>query len=173
MSSDQWLDTNCSVCGLQQFNTAHGTTCENGHGGADGVPRVGLEPHVEIDLETMFWNRIKEAAAKSRWIPPDYFMNHWVEDVCTFLEYGPKLQPLAYVVAEFEKDPEMKAHLDAARKRLKRRPILGPNEKCLELAREYAKDWSSLIPNKEELIIKLAYAIQNTVEDFETAHASL
>lgn len=31
------LRTHCSVCGLPQFDTEHGTTCPNGHGGADSL----------------------------------------------------------------------------------------------------------------------------------------
>ena len=32
--------------------------------------------------------RIKEAALKSNWIPPEYYMNDWVSDVCYFLKEG-------------------------------------------------------------------------------------
>lgn len=32
------LDTKCSVCNEQQFETPSGATCSNGHGGAEGVP---------------------------------------------------------------------------------------------------------------------------------------
>lgn len=38
-----------------------------------------------IDLDKLAWERIKEAASKSPWIPPQYFQNDWVSDVVNFL----------------------------------------------------------------------------------------
>jgi hypothetical protein len=35
---DSGEDLKCSVCGEPQFETPHGTTCKNGHGGAPGAP---------------------------------------------------------------------------------------------------------------------------------------
>lgn len=42
-----------------------------------------------IDLEQIFWDSIKSAAAESTWIPHEhYFMNDWVSDVQRFLRTG-------------------------------------------------------------------------------------
>ena len=38
-----------------------------------------------IDLDAESWGAIKDAASKSPWIPPQYFINDWVSDVCRFL----------------------------------------------------------------------------------------
>lgn len=35
----EWLDTVCSVCGKDQFTSLDGDTCENGHGGAEGITK--------------------------------------------------------------------------------------------------------------------------------------
>jgi hypothetical protein len=41
-----------------------------------------------IDLDLIFWERIVAAAKESKWMPPEYMMNDWVEDVCVFLKAG-------------------------------------------------------------------------------------
>lgn len=52
-----------------------------------------------IDLDAADWAAIQEAAAASNWIPPEYFRNDWVSDVCRFLrgnepdKYDEVLQP--------------------------------------------------------------------------------
>lgn len=47
---------------------------------------------VEVDLDRLAWEQIKEAASNSDWIPdwiPEYYyMNDWVHDVCEFLKKG-------------------------------------------------------------------------------------
>lgn len=40
---------------------------------------------IEIDLDAECWKMIKQAASESNWIPPQYFQNDWVSDVCAFL----------------------------------------------------------------------------------------
>ncbi len=42
----------------------------------------------EIDLDQGHWQRIKQAAMESKWMPPEYMKNHWVSDVCQFLREG-------------------------------------------------------------------------------------
>ena len=42
--------------------------------------------HRVIDLDQEAWRKIKTAASLSPWIPPEYFMDDWVNDVCKFLE---------------------------------------------------------------------------------------
>jgi hypothetical protein len=51
-----------------------------GHTIVNGVPTY--------DLDTLAWESIKKAADMSSWIPPDYYMNHWVYDVCEYLQNG-------------------------------------------------------------------------------------
>ena len=38
-SQTDLLPTDCSDCGMPQFQTPSGPTCGNGHGGAEGLPR--------------------------------------------------------------------------------------------------------------------------------------
>lgn len=38
-----------------------------------------------IDLDAILWESIQEAARQSPWIPPQYYANDWVSDVCAFL----------------------------------------------------------------------------------------
>lgn len=42
-----------------------------------------------VDLDAENWKAIKQAATESKWMPPEYFMNDWVSDVCQFLREGP------------------------------------------------------------------------------------
>jgi hypothetical protein len=37
-------------------------------------------------LEKLSFDQIKESARESSWIPPEYYMNDWVSDVCSFLK---------------------------------------------------------------------------------------
>jgi len=46
-----------------------------------------------IDLDDLDWKSIKEAAAESKWMPPEYTRNDWVSDICAFLREGPAAQP--------------------------------------------------------------------------------
>lgn len=41
-----------------------------------------------IDLDAEAWKIIKEAAAASTWMPPEYMQNDWVIDVCRLLREG-------------------------------------------------------------------------------------
>lgn len=45
---------------------------------------------IVIDLDKIQWEEIKLAAKESKWIPPEYFSNDWVSDVCWFLREGPE-----------------------------------------------------------------------------------
>jgi hypothetical protein len=38
-----------------------------------------------VNLDDVAWDAIKTAAKDSPWIPPQYTMNDWVSDVCSFL----------------------------------------------------------------------------------------
>lgn len=49
-----------------------------------------------------FWKQIRDAAAQSPWMPPDYVMNDWVADVCAFLR-GPSNPPSS--TREFDNPP--------------------------------------------------------------------
>jgi hypothetical protein len=40
---------------------------------------------IVIDIDRECWEQIKDAAAKSPWMPPQYVMSDWVHDVCRFL----------------------------------------------------------------------------------------
>jgi hypothetical protein len=44
--------------------------------------------HFNLDYGTIA--RLHEAARKSNWIPPEYYMNDWVSDCATFLKEGPQ-----------------------------------------------------------------------------------
>ena len=46
----------------------------------------GGERLILIDLDAENWKAIKQAAQESNWIPPEYFANDWVSDVCNFLK---------------------------------------------------------------------------------------
>lgn len=46
------LTTSCSVCGMPQFKCSGGPTCENGHGGADGVEVPDAIPLDDRDCPT-------------------------------------------------------------------------------------------------------------------------
>ena len=52
--------------------------------------RALLDKPVErvIDLDALDWESVKEAAAESKWMPPEYMRNEWVADVCEFLRAG-------------------------------------------------------------------------------------
>jgi hypothetical protein len=39
-----------------------------------------------IDVDEAAWQKIKQAAKDSPWIPKEYFLNDWVSDVCRFLK---------------------------------------------------------------------------------------
>lgn len=53
-----------------------------------------------IDLDALDWESVKEAAAESKWMPPEYMRNEWVADVCEFLRAERSAQhqgePVAY-----------------------------------------------------------------------------
>lgn len=46
-----------------------------------------------FDLEKIAWGAIRKAASESKWLPPEYFMNDWVNDVERFLRDGPASFP--------------------------------------------------------------------------------
>lgn len=47
---------------------------------------VALAVHVQVvDLGQQAWASIMQAAGESAWMPPEYMMNEWVSDVCSFL----------------------------------------------------------------------------------------
>jgi hypothetical protein len=51
--------------------------------------RTKLPGHIPTyDLDQKQWKTIKQAAMESKWIPPEYFKNDWVSDVCQFLRTG-------------------------------------------------------------------------------------
>lgn len=52
------------------------------------IPTIDKEDIPCIDLDKEFWKAIKKAAHDSEWIPPEYMMNDWVADVCTYLKKG-------------------------------------------------------------------------------------
>lgn len=82
------------------------------HGSYDAVKRVQAmvleleelrrpkEQGTVIDLDAADWSAIQEAAAESKWIPPEYFRNDWVSDVCRFLR-GDDPQPYDDVLLPF------------------------------------------------------------------------
>lgn len=41
-----------------------------------------------VDLDAEHWKIIQQAAEESKWIPPEYYVNDWVSDVCDFLRNG-------------------------------------------------------------------------------------
>ena len=43
------------------------------------------ETTIHINADEVFWQEIQQAAEESNWIPPEYTMNDWVADVCSFL----------------------------------------------------------------------------------------
>jgi hypothetical protein len=51
---------------------------------ADGQPPSRNERKIDLDAED--FKRIKDAASKSPWMPPDYMQNDWIADVCRFLQ---------------------------------------------------------------------------------------
>ena len=53
-----------------------------------------------IDLTCVGWEAIQDAAAESPWIPPQYFQNDWVSDVCSFLREPRTTPPATSVPAE-------------------------------------------------------------------------
>lgn len=60
------------------------------------MPEIPKKKQVTIDVEKEFWKQIKQAAEKSIWIPEDYYMNDWVNDVCYFLVHGYKGTDIPY-----------------------------------------------------------------------------
>jgi len=65
-----------------------------------------------VDLDVVDWQTIQAAAAESSWIPPEYFRNDWVSDVCTFLRGDLPTeapQPVGYRVA-FNKESDNWMH---------------------------------------------------------------
>lgn len=46
-----------------------------------------------IDLDAHFWGNIQKAAAQATWMPEQYTVNDWVNDVCAFLRDGPTASP--------------------------------------------------------------------------------
>jgi hypothetical protein len=51
---------------------------------------VRVQGEQVFDVDALAWQSIKDAAAKSPWIPPQYAMNDWVSDVCEFLQRQPR-----------------------------------------------------------------------------------
>lgn len=51
---------------------------------AQPAPAAPAVPTIDLDL--LARERIKKAASASNWIPPQYFRNDWVADVCEFLK---------------------------------------------------------------------------------------
>ena len=47
------LDTDCSICGKQQFNAPSGVICPLGHGGADGVERNPVKLEISFEGVTL------------------------------------------------------------------------------------------------------------------------
>ena len=56
---------------------------EGPHKNLYGPSKINL-----INIEKEFWESIKKAANESNWIPPEYYMNDWVNDICRFLRKG-------------------------------------------------------------------------------------
>jgi len=60
-----------------------------------------------MDLDRIYLGNIMQAADESNWIPPEYFMNDWMSDVCDFLRNGindPTTEELAeIIVADLER----------------------------------------------------------------------
>lgn len=55
----------CSVCGLPQYDTPHGVTCQDGHGGVPGVdPRPEVVPPDETAIR-VWLSSVQEALASS------------------------------------------------------------------------------------------------------------
>lgn len=46
------------------------------------------QSNVIIDLEKSAMAQLIEAVAESKWIPPEYFMNDWINDCAHFLRTG-------------------------------------------------------------------------------------
>lgn len=58
------------------------------------------EPKIPtFDLDVLSWERIKAAARESKWIPPEYCINDWENDVCEFLREGINIDLLKKVWA--------------------------------------------------------------------------
>jgi len=53
---------------------------------APAAPAVPAEQCPTIDLDLLAWEKIKETAAASPWIPPEYYQSEWVAAVCSFLK---------------------------------------------------------------------------------------
>lgn len=48
------------------------------------------------DLSKTAWESIQQAARESTWIPPEYYANDWISDVCNFLRNGsPKVEQVS------------------------------------------------------------------------------
>lgn len=66
----------------------------------DNCSGCGGEP--VIDLEHVAYNRLVEAARKSKWIPKEYYANDWINDCINFLINGQaqpepvESEPVAY-----------------------------------------------------------------------------
>lgn len=58
-------------------------------------PAPEPEPVTCFDLDAQSWKDIKQAASESKWMPPQYFMNDWVHDVCEWLRDGPETERVA------------------------------------------------------------------------------
>ena len=57
--------------------------------------KAAPEPVPCFDLDAQSWQDIKKAASESKWMPPQYFMNDWVHDVCEWLRDGPEAERVA------------------------------------------------------------------------------
>ena len=55
-----------------------------------------------IDLDAVAMKQMRQAAAKSTWMPSEYTSNDWIADVCRWLRDGP---PAAAPQAEPKREP--------------------------------------------------------------------
>ena len=87
------------------------------------LPAVQPAPDVdEIDLRHAMMTEIEKAAAESPWVPPEYYMNEVVSDVCAFLREPRKplldvhaLHGRLLALPAVQPAPDVAALVDAAR----------------------------------------------------------
>ncbi len=57
--------------------------------GVEAVKTKGKDDSCPVlNLDLADWQLICQAASRSNWMPPEYFRNDWVHDVCNWLEHG-------------------------------------------------------------------------------------
>lgn len=88
----RWLYKDGSKSGWCEMREIHPAELASGHSrveyayAAQAPKPASAEGKIPtIDLTYSHWEAIQQAARESPWIPPEYFKNDWVADVCSFL----------------------------------------------------------------------------------------